>query len=200
MTRPRPGLCWPQRLLAAIALLAVVAASAAVAYAQEVSPDRQAIILVRALSYDGSLKSRAGSELVIAIVAKPGNAASEKAAGAALQAFGALVATRVQGLPVKAAALAYRGPAALDAAIKSQGIAALYLCPGLENDLDAILAVTRAQKRISIGAREDYVVKGVSLGVFAFEGRPTIHVNLGGSRSEGSEFGSDLLRLSKVIK
>jgi hypothetical protein len=36
--------------------------------------------------------------------------------------------------------------------------------------------------------------------VFAVEGKPTIVVNLAASKAEGASFGSDLLRLAKVIR
>ena len=42
--------------------------------------------------------------------------------------------------------------------------------------------------------------KGASVGVFLVEGKATLFVNLPSSKLEGVDFGSDLLRLAKVIK
>ena len=62
------------------------------------------------------------------------------------------------------------------------------------------MELTRKRHVITVGSREDYVKRGVSLGVFLASGRPTIMVNLSASRSEGAAFSSDLLRLATVIK
>ena len=117
------------------ALLSALVASAAAAPAtaapaDEVPPARQVLILTRALAYDGNLKARAGADLLIAVLGKPGNAASDELAGTMGKAFRALGNVKVQGLAVRAMQLAYKDAAGLAAAIEAQGIDALYVCPG----------------------------------------------------------------------
>ena len=63
-----------------------------------------------------------------------------------------------------------------------------------------IFEATRRLKVITMASRQDYVQRGLSLGVFAIDGKPTILVNLAASKAEGAAFGSDLLRLAKVIR
>jgi hypothetical protein len=165
-----------------------------------VTPDRQVLILTRALAYDGNLKSRAGADLVIAVVGRSGNSSSEEVASAMTRAFRSLGNVKVQGLAVKSTSFNYSNAAALGTAIESQGIDALYICPGLEPDLPAIIELARKRQVVTLGSREDHVKRGLSLGVFALDAKPTIVVNLAAAKAEGAAFGSDLLRLAKVIR
>jgi hypothetical protein len=164
-----------------------------------VAPDRQALILTRALAYDGNLKARAGSELVVAVLAKGAATAADQTAESLSKALKALGPIKVQGLPLRSLRLGYTNPASLSTAVENQGIDAIYLCPGLEAELGPILEVTKEHKVLSMGSREDHVTKGASLGVFLVDGKPTIYVNLTASKAEGTAFGSDLLRVAKVI-
>jgi YfiR/HmsC-like len=181
-------------------LLSALMASARAAPAEEVPPPRQVLILTRALAYDGNLKARAGADLLIAVVGKPGNAASDELAGTMAKAFRGLGNVKVQALAVRATQLAYKDAAGLAAAIEAQGIDALYVCPGLEAELMGIFEATRKLKVITLASRQEYVRRGLSLGVFVIDGKPTILVNLAASKAEGAAFGSDLLRLAKVIR
>jgi hypothetical protein len=163
-------------------------------------PIQQAVVLVRVLSYDANLKRRAGTDIVVGVVAKPGNAASQSAASAMVRAFRGLERVKVLGLPLKATQLLYSTPAALSNAIESQGIDALYLCAGLDGDLGGILGVTRNRKVITMASAEEQLHKGASVGVFVIDEQPTIVVNLASAKSEGAALGSDVLRLAKVIR
>jgi hypothetical protein len=158
------------------------------------------VILTRALAYDGNLRARAAGTARVAVLAKGGNTGSQQVADDLLQAFEALDGVRVQGLPIKALKLEYNNPAALGSAAKGQNVVAIYICPGLDKDLAAILGITRAQKMISIAGHESYIEKGASVGVFTSDGKPTIFVNLSSSKGEGTDFSSDLLRLAKVFR
>lgn len=194
----------PRRCAAvAVTLLVVLAAAprAALSQAEDLPPERQVPILARALAYDENLRNRAGDELVLAVLSKAGNHASDKAADAVSHALQGLVGIKVQGIPLRATRLSFTTAAALGDAIHSQGIDALYVAPGLESDLASVVGVTRQHHVLSLGSREDQITKGgVSLGVFLVEGRPTIYVNLSASKAEGAAFSSDLLRLANVVR
>jgi YfiR/HmsC-like len=168
--------------------------------AADVPPSRQAVIVLRALAYDGNLKNRAGPVVNIAIVHKKGNSASEQMGVAVTQAFISRQSTLVIGLPIAISRLAYRTPDELKDSIVGSGIDVLYVCDGLEDDLDAIKDITRQTKVLSVGANREQIEKGLSLGVVEMDGKVTILVNLQGSRLEGVSFTSDLLRLASVIR
>jgi hypothetical protein len=188
------------RLVAAIVAASLALAVAAVARADDVPPDRQALILTRTLAYDNNLRSRAGDAVVVAVIFKRGNPASEALAGPILQGFRALEGVKVQDLPFHAAQLAYGGAAALKSSIESQGIDVLYICPGLEGEIAAIKEISHHEHVLTIGAKEDYVRNGLSLGVFVVDAKNTITVNLTATRDEGAAFAAELLRIGRVIR
>jgi hypothetical protein len=184
---------------------AVVAVSIAlglcgVARADDVPPDRQALILTRTLAYDNNLRSRAGDAVVVAVIFKRGNAASEAAAGPILQGFRALEGVKVQDLPFHAVQLAYANAAGLKSSIESQGIDVLYICPGLDSEIGAIKEISHHAHVLTIGAKEEFVKSGLSLGVFVVDAKNTITVNLPATHDEGAAFAAELLRIGRVIR
>jgi hypothetical protein len=168
--------------------------------ADQVTPDKQAVILARALAYDDNLRARAGDALVVAVLFKPGAGGSESTADIMVRAFKALEGVKVQNLPLRVVKLAYSGKDALHAAVSSQGIDAIYVCPGLEPDQGGIREESRRDHVLTIAAREEQLTAGLSLGVFIFDGKTTITVNLPSSKEEGAAFSSELLRLARVIR
>lgn len=180
-------------------VLALVIWLPRVAQAQ-VPPEKQAVILARALAYDDNLKNRAGDSLVVAVVFKPGQAPSESAADAIFKAFKALEGVKVRDLPLKTVKLAYSGKDALHSAIVGQGIDALYVCAGVDGDQAAIKEVSHRDHVLTIASREDWLQSGLALGVFTVDGKTTISVNLPASKEEGAAFSSELLRLAHVIR
>jgi hypothetical protein len=168
--------------------------------ADDVPPSRQVVVVLRALAYDGNLKSRAGDTINIAVMHKKGNSSSEQMADAITQAFNARQSTLVAGLPIMITQIAYSSPDGLKKAIAGSGIDVLYICEGLEDDVDAIKEITRQTRALSVGAKPGYIEKGFSLGVFAMDGKCTILLNLQASRLEGVSFASDLLGLARVIR
>jgi hypothetical protein len=171
-----------------------------VACADQVAPDKQAVILARALAYDDNLKTRAGDSLVIAVIFKASAGGSESAADGVVRAFKAIEGVKVQGLPLRVVKLAFSGKDALHGAVTSQGIDALYVCAGLEGDQSAIRDESRRDHILTIASREEQLTAGLSLGVFLFDGKTTITVNLPSSKEEGAAFSSELLRLARVIR
>ena len=170
------------------------------ARAEDVPASRQVLITMRALAYDGNLKSRAGETINIAVIHKKGNSASEQAANGITRAFGQLQSTLVAGLPLVVTHIAYAGPDGLKKAIAGAGIDLLYVCEGLDGDINTIKEITRDSRVLSVGMRQEFVEKGLAFGVFEIDGKSTILLNLPASRNEGAAFTSDLLRLAKVIR
>ncbi|MDB4969318.1 MAG: hypothetical protein JWN44_5007 [Myxococcales bacterium] len=170
------------------------------ARADQVSPDKQAVILARALAYDDNLRARAGDAIVVAVVFKSGQSASEGAADGMVRALKAIEGVKVQNLPLRVVKLAYSGKDALHGAVTGQGIDALYVCPGLESEQNAIREESRRVHILTVASREEQLTAGFSLGVFMFDGKTTITVNLPASKEEGAAFSSELLRLARVIR
>jgi hypothetical protein len=185
--------------VAVVAIAALLGATPR-ARAEDVPASRQVLIVLRALAYDGNLKTRAGETINIAVMHKKGNSASEQSANAISHAFKTLQSTLVAGLPIDITPLAYAGPDSLKKALLGSGIDLLYVCEGFESEIDAIKEITRDASVLTVGTRQSYVEKGLSFGVFELDGKNTILLNLPSSRYEGAAFASDLLRLAKVLR
>jgi hypothetical protein len=181
--------------LTALVLIALAGARAR-ARAEEIPPEKRAVILVRALAYDANLKVRAGNNLVLAILGRSGDAC----AAAMLRGFTMLGTPKVAGFPMRMTGLVYTTPDVLAGAITQQGIDVLFLCDSLQPDLPAVLEVARKQQVLTMGSSEEQVSRGATLGVVFQEARASLLVNLGAAKSVGAAFTSDLLRVAKVIR
>jgi hypothetical protein len=168
--------------------------------AEEVPAARQVLIVLRALAYDSNLKTRAGETINIAVMHRKANSASERSADDITQAFKTLQSTLVAGLPIDVTHLPYSGSDSLKKAILGLGIDLLYVCEGLDGEIDTIKEITRDTSVLSVGTQRTYVERGLSFGVFELDGKNTILLNLPASRHEGAAFASDLLRLAKVLR
>lgn len=168
--------------------------------AGELPAVKQGIFLARVIAYDANLKARAGPAVNIAVLAKKGDAESERAADAVMRAFSPLEAATVLGLPVKISRLGFTGREALDMSIREGGIDTLYVCGGLEAHLADIAAIARARKVLTMASREAHLKQGLALGVFLVDDKNTIMVNIEASRQEGVAFGPELLRLVTVVR
>jgi YfiR/HmsC-like len=192
--------CRPGSTLFVLWGLGLLCARAAPAQV-EVPAERQVLVLSKALSYDSELKARVGSDILVGVLSKPGNTASEAMASAVMKAFKLVSNVRVQGVPISAREIRYAGgAAALAGAIDTQNIDLLYVCVGLEAEIPAITEITRKKHVVTLGSREDQIRKGIALGVVAIDGRPTIVLNLTAARKEGADFSPDLLRVARVIR
>jgi hypothetical protein len=183
---------------AARAILIVLLLALHGAQAAELPHPRQVLILARALAYDRNLKVRTGGTIVVGVLSKRGDRSSEAMADSVAQAFRAMEAVKVQGLPLRTLRLSFDGPGALQAA-GAQGVNTLYVCSGLDGDLPAISGFSRQRKALTIGSSEAQVERGLSLGVFAGEAKPTIRVNLPASKAEGVSFDPEFLRLAELV-
>ena len=52
---------------------------------------------------------------------------------------------------------------------------------------------------ITMGSREQYLVQGLSLGVFVIAGRNVMELNLQASREEGVAFSTEMVGLARII-
>ena len=169
-------------------------------HADDLPPSKQAIFLARVIAYDGNLKVRAGAAVNIAILAKRGDAESEKMADGVMKAFLPLEAATMLGLSVKVSRVSYGGHDALDKSVREGGIDTLYVCSGLDASLADIKNVAHARRVLTMASKEEHLKLGLSLGVFSIDGKNTIFVNLEASREEGVAFGPELLRLATVVR
>jgi len=171
------------------------------AWASDGSAERTAYLLIRALGYDDSLREHAKIEVAIAVLFKKGDPVSERAAADMGAALDSLAGTTVQGLTLRSRLVPFASAAELKTAVHNGGFDVFYLCEGIEPFLDAIVKLSWELKVLTVAGNEVMVHHGVALGIVLSAGsKGTLVVNLRIARAEGSNFGSDLLRVARVIR
>ena len=185
-------------------LAAVLAGGVALApgpaHAQDVPPQMQAVLVVKAVAYDQSLKTRAQGAVNVVVLFRPGHAASESGSTAVTNALTGLAKKAdVAGLPLRVVAMPYTTAAALDAAVQAQKATVVFVGPGLADAVGAISGVTRKRSVLTACGSEEYVRAGLSMGIVLKNDKPSILVNLAATRAEGASLDANLLRIAQVI-
>ena len=189
------------RWLGIAALTAQLAGGESRAWASDGSSERTAYLLTRAIGYAASLREHANIQVGIAVLFKKGDPVSEHAAANLGAALESLAGTTVQGLTLRSRLVPFANATELRSSVGDNGINVFYLCEGLESYLDAIVKLSWELKVLTVSGNEAMVRQGVALGILLFAGsKGTLVVNLRIARAEGANFGSDLLRVARVIR
>jgi hypothetical protein len=161
----------------------------------------QATFLLRVLAYDRNLKNRTANAATVLLAYRDGDPASEAAKNELVAELSRLAKDRrIVDLPIRVSTISYLNPDDLEIAIDRTRASALYISPGLESALGAMLPVTRRRSVLSFTGVEAWVGKGVSIGLAARGTKPVIVVNLTSSRAEGADLDSALLRTAEIIR
>lgn len=185
---------------AALCGLLVLLPSPARAEKMALTADKQVPLLLKILTYDRQFEAKAGSEVVIGIVyaaADPDSAPAMEALSATLSGF---AGKTVKKLPIKYWQIPYSTPDRLEAIVKEKGINVIYVCPGNDKNLPAIIKLAKGGRITTLTGIPEYVKKGLSVGVGERSGKPQIYINLDASKAEGSDFDASLLRIAEVVR
>ena len=183
---------------AVVAVLLSTMAASSTAWG-DVPPQRQAAVLGRVLAYDRSMKERAGDSVVVAVLYRAGHGPSEDCALQMFEGFRTIERFVLHGLPFKTTRIPYDAGGDWRQTLRTAGVDALYVCQGLDDDIDTIAAAARQRKITTMGARQHFVTRALSLGVFESDNKPVIVLNYAVSKEEGAVFGNDLMSVAKVI-
>jgi hypothetical protein len=165
-----------------------------------VPPDREAAIMTRVLAYDRNLKGRAGGSVILAVLERAGNSASQQEAQRIHAAFKKLEKFTIQNLPFKAIRVPYTGESELVSVIASRGIDAVYVPSALAGDAAAVGSACRKRRALSLAGDGDMLKKGLAIAVDIRDTRPQLIIHLRESQAVGSSFPSALLRLADVVR
>lgn len=179
---------------AILAALGAVEAGAAAVVPFEV----QVPLVLKALTYDRTLKARVGDQVRIAILIPP---KSGRGRADELQAsIDSMPNRTVAGLPVTFKELT-ADASGLDQAFGDGRWAAMYVLPGFNREeLAEIRRICEKRRILAVAASSDEIERGLAFGIGAQSGKPEIIVNLAVSKACGSDFDLALLRLAKVIQ
>jgi hypothetical protein len=190
--------------LAAAGWLAAPAPAAARSAAESmpVPVSLQVPLILKILTYDRNLESRAqgGGELRIGIVVAPRDPASLRARDEVTGVFDALADKTVKRLRLRAMVLEYASATQMEGALRSAGVSVMYVAPGNGPNVEELARLARAQHIVTTTGVPEYVPQGIAVGIGVQQDRPQILINLPASRSAGSEFDASLLRIVKIVR
>ncbi len=167
-----------------------------------VQAELQVKLLLKVLTYDRQLevKAGAGAQLVIGVVSSPANPASARVAAEISNELFKYGTKTVKQLKLLALQHDFSTAEKLASWVKAKNVSVLYVTPGNERNLPAILSLGEQSKITTITGVPEYVEKGVAVGIGQRQARPEVLINLTATKREGSEFDASLLRIAKIVK
>lgn len=185
-----------------IGLMTVLLGSGA-AHAQEMAAPAgiQVPLLFKILTFDRTMGTAPpGQVIVIAVVFQSGYRASLVAKNQVVDALEAMEASTISGHPVRWVAVEWKDREQLRLALIHERADVVYVTPLRGVDLDPIMRTTRGAGMTTFTGVPLYVEQGLAVGIGIVRERPEIIINLSATRAEGSDFTSQLLRVSRVIE
>jgi hypothetical protein len=160
--------------------------------------DDETRILLRAISFDRALATRAGAEVVVSVVYDARATNGERERDGRVQAFRKLSDRTIAGLPMRVISSDCSPPARIDEALR--GVDIVFLTRGAKDCVRAVTAATRKLRIASLASERALIEQGVTIGVTIESARPKLLVNLRASKAEGLDLTSQMLQLAEVIK
>jgi hypothetical protein len=171
-----------------------------IAQEMEVPLALQMPIMMKVIGFDRRLRTRAPSEVVVAVIFQSGNRESAVARDEAVRILRELAVspTAVAGLPLRVVEVDLDAETLADA-FREHKFTHAYVTPLRAVDVKLIAAVARSAHVTTMTGVTHYVTRGLAIGVALRGGRPRILVNLEASRLEGADLSSELLNLVEIV-
>jgi len=186
-----------RRLVASLMVASLLATGAGAA---DLPPQQKALLLLRVLVYDRALKSRAKAEVRVAVVFRPGHGRSEAEREQLEWALGEIAGKAVAaGLPIRILALPFTDGATLAERLRERGVAALFVCEGLESEAAVIARVAREGKVLALTASRRMVEDGLAVAILDRGDRAGVVVNPRAAAAQGADLDSALLALAELV-
>lgn len=166
-----------------------------------IAPGQRALLLLRVLSYDRNLPTRAGGEVRVAVVYRPGAGASERERDALVAAGGELAGrVVVGGRPVHFEPVPFEDGPAFRARLARLRPAALYVCGGLEAEVPDLARAAAEQAALSLCGDRAGLRRGLAVGLVDRGERAGIAVNPRAAAAQGADLDSALLSVAERIE
>jgi YfiR/HmsC-like len=185
--------------IAALAVLQVLAAPARAT--ADAASTKEAMVLLRILSYDRYVAKRARSHVVIGVVRDDGDAQSRRAASSMAEAL----RTMSRGVTVAGKPVAVVEIASSDLfrdRLRDLEVTAVYLAPGLDGELDMLNEAARAHPCLTFTDRMSYMRRGVAVALGSDDRRRRIIIQLDlvAARAQGAQLSAELLHVAEVVR
>lgn len=172
----------------------------AVVDAMPVPVELQVALILKILTYDRNLESRAPTELNIGIVYSAADPASVRARDDVAEVLQRFSDRTVKKVRIRFTSVEYQSVSQLESAAKAAQISVFYITPGNTRNLEALARVSQANQILTTTGVPEYVERGIAVGIGVKQDKPEIIINLRSSKSEGCEFDASLLRIVRVVR
>ncbi len=161
----------------------------------------QVPLILKILTFDRNFSRKITSALRIAIVYDPQDPTSYQAQRDIARTLDRFATKTIKQLPITYVLLEYSTESRLGELAEATRINVFYIMTGNAKHLQALLRVSQRLHITTVTGVPDYVNQGVAVGVGVKKDRkPRILINLPASKSEGSAFEANLLKLATVLK
>jgi hypothetical protein len=160
--------------------------------------ERQAMLLVNVLTYDRAQKERLRKGFTVGVLYQSRVQRSALVAGEFTKALPRAVGTIPGRVRIVKVEMGARGKLARQ--LLDLKIAVVYVTPLRAVDMAVVADICAAGRILSFTGVQEYVRKGVGVGLVREKGKPFVLVNLAATRAVGSKFSSQLLRMARVVE
>jgi hypothetical protein len=162
----------------------------------DVQEDRRAQLIIKAISYDRAIRTRAKDSVMLAVLTT-GKECEDALSALQSTARNATVAN----LPLKVAEQTWTGNvAATEAELTRLNVTVAFVCPDATAHVASIVALARKLDIMTFTGREEDVRAGISIGVVSRGSRPVIMVNTTALKEEGVDLDSGLIRFAGTLR
>jgi len=156
----------------------------------------QALLLLRILAYDHNIANRIDNKKVtIVVVSKTDSDSAATDMTSVLKEIAK--STKLSGNAIQISRVTF-DEKTFD--LSKTKAAAIYLAPGLGDNVAAIVGSSQKSKILSFTGNPEFVTSGVSVGFGNDSGKAVIWVNIAAAKSEGADLDVALLRVAKIVK
>lgn len=150
----------------------------------------QVALLGKIFALEGRLQAKDDAELELGVYANSSDAISKKTQGEIVKIFG-MMAGKLPGKAISAKSIS-----SID---EIAGLDIVYVAPGCESDIAAIIALCAEHQVLGVSAVEEYANSGLALAIGIAGGKPKIIINKSAAEATGSKFVDQIAAIAKMI-
>ena len=182
------------------ASMALIPRTASYSEEMDLPVSQQFGLFMKILTYDKHLKEFPGNEVVFAIVYQSGYKTSQNTQSELFNIISESKIDKLGNKNLKFITIDLSRYSDFSLAVNDNNIGIIYVAPLRAYSIDNITSISRSRSIISMTGVPNYVEAGLAVGVSNRGGKPQILINLKAARAEGANFGSQLLKLARVIE
>lgn len=155
-------------------------------------------IFLKVLSFDRNLGKRVEDEIVLGIVFQEKFRKSLNVKNQAEKFLEQLTGNKIGGIPLRIVTFELDDLSDFKTALLKEKVAILYITPLRAVNIEDLVLICRTFHITSLTGVPEYCEAGVAVSVTSKGGSPLIIINQEAAETEGADFSSQLLKLTKI--